>query len=525
MKTLLRTIAIMIVAIIGSNIDVSAAARDGQYEVTQGNTVSASISSAYRSTLARATSVNARWSTSDPNISIQSHTNTTCTVKGISPVTAARLNYYCSYYIDGYYRTMDFYYEITVKSSVVYVTTVEINYSSISLEEGNGQQLTAYIYPTNATNRSVTWSSTNSSVVSVSSSGYITAKSAGNARIKAVAKDGSGCYDYCNVTVTAKNVPVTSVSLSTNSITLTEGQTYTLGVSVYPYNATNSNVIWSTMDANVATVNSLGTITAVKEGTATIKAQAKDGSGCYDTCTVTVLPATVNVTSLELSPEAVELRLGESYQLQATILPADATNQAVSWTTSDPSVATVSPAGVVTAVGQGTATIQATSDDNSQYTDRCEVTVVRPTLTLIQPNGRITLDISYLQSINLELVADEGCTIHSVTLNGQVFDEYVDACEANITIENEIPLHSQLQVVFEVADSGIEQTIVEALSQVQVSVAQHTVSVDNLPQDQTITVYTAAGQPVMQTTAPTFDLPHPGVYLIRIATRTFKLAI
>lgn len=216
MKSFYQVLPILLLAVFAIVAERSnAQAKDGEYTVTQGNTVTVAISAAYSKTLQKATGVSATWTTGNSSIAIQSRTNTTCTIKGISPVSNARLNYHCSYYIDGYYRTMDFYYDITVKSNVVTVTNIQISPSSANMEIGERLQLTATAYPTNATNRSLNWSTENGNIASVSSNGLVTAHGVGKVWVWAKATDGSGAGNYCVITVSEPS-DITSVELSEN---------------------------------------------------------------------------------------------------------------------------------------------------------------------------------------------------------------------------------------------------------------------------------------------------------------------
>jgi len=200
MKNLFTFIAIML-AFVVSTAEVNAQTLDGTYTVTQGSTVTVQIGAAYQSTLKRATNVNYTWSAANSSIAIQSKTNTTCTIKGITPTGKVRLNYQCSYRYDGYARSMNFYYDITVKSNTISVTRVEMSPESATMEVGETLQLSAIAYPTNATNRNLNWTTENYSVVSVDNSGLVTARGAGKVWIWARAKDGSSAGNYCVVTV------------------------------------------------------------------------------------------------------------------------------------------------------------------------------------------------------------------------------------------------------------------------------------------------------------------------------------
>lgn len=247
----------------------------------------------------------------------------------------------------------------------VKVTGITVNPTSLSLTEGESADLTATVSPSNADNQSVTWDSNDKSVATVSN-GKVTALKAGSTSITVKSVDG-GFTASCAVTVVAKTVDVSSVTLSKSELTLTEGESETITATVKPDDATDKTVSWSSSDPAVATVDG-GKITAVKEGTATITAKAGDKTA---TCKVTVEKKVIAVESVELDKTELELTEGGSATLVATVKPDNATDKTVTWTSSDPEVATVD-GGVVTAVKGGTATITASAGDK---TATCAVTV------------------------------------------------------------------------------------------------------------------------------------------------------
>ena len=180
---------------------------------------------------------------------------------------------------------------VTVKAKVISVTGVSLDKTSLTLTEGDTQSLTATVSPSNATDKSVTWSSNNESVAMVSSTGVVIARSAGTATITVKTTDGSKTAT-CAVTVKAKVISVTGVSLDKTSMTLTEGDTQTLTATVSPSNATDKSVTWSSSNTSVATVSSAGVVTAKSAGTATITATAGEVSAeCMVTVTVSDPPA------------------------------------------------------------------------------------------------------------------------------------------------------------------------------------------------------------------------------------------
>ena len=269
---------------------------------------------------------------------------------------------------------VDYYYDEPVA-----VEGVSLNETSKSMYVGGPDfQLEATVAPANATNKNVTWSSSNSAVASVDENGLVHAEAEGGpVTITATTEDGSKTAE-CTVVVTAGVVSVTGVTIK-ESTTIVRGSTETLVPTVSPANATNTNVTWSTSNADVATVDANGVVTAVAVGSATITVTTED-EGCTDTCVVTVTP--IAVASVSLDKSELNLIEGLTGSLTATVLPANADDKAVSWTSDTPSVATVSSEGVVTAVAPGSATITVTTHDGSK-TATCAVTVVAKSIASI----------------------------------------------------------------------------------------------------------------------------------------------
>lgn len=283
---------------------------------------------------------------------------------------------------------------VSVTLPKVKVSKLTLNRTSVSLtKKGQTYQLKATASPSNATTKSVTWKSSNTRVVTVNSAGRLTAVGNGSATITATAKDGSKKKVTCKVTVKIPTVvKVSRVSLNKNDLALTsKGQSYQLSASVAPSNASNKSVKWTSGNPKVATVSSSGKVTAVANGNTTITATAADGSGKKDICAVTVnipkpadptptpTPSVVKVNSVSLNPSSLSLtKKGQTARLSATVSPSNATNKSINWSSSNNNVATVSN-GVVTAVGNGSATITATAADGSGKRASCSVTVNIPT--------------------------------------------------------------------------------------------------------------------------------------------------
>ena len=151
----------------------------------------------------------------------------------------------------------------------------------------------------------------------------------------------------------------------------------TLTATLSPANATNKAVKWSSSDPYVAQVNSYGEVRAINAGTATITVTTEDGHKTAS-CKVTVKASTIAVASVSLNKSSISLKVGDKETLVATLSPANATNKAVKWSSSDLSVAEVNSNGVVTAKAGGTAIITVTTEDGHK-TASCVVSVEKPT--------------------------------------------------------------------------------------------------------------------------------------------------
>ena len=313
-------------------------------------------------TPSNATNQAVEWTTSNPDVVVVSDSGALYAVSaGTATITAT---------------TEDGSKTATCKVTVtppVGVKSVTLSKTKDTIKVGNGDYLSATVYPSNATNQSVTWTTSDPNIATVTDYGYVTAVSVGTATITATTADGNKTAT-CTITVTPP-VAVTSVSLSKTKDTLTVGGYDWLYAYIYPYNAANQSLTWTTSNANVATVSSNGYVTAVSAGTVTITATTADGNKTA-TCTVTVNPP-VAVTSIGLTKTKDTLTVGNSDYLYAYVYPSNAANQDITWTTSDIKVATVNSNGYISAVSAGTATITATSADGNK-TAACTVTVNNP---------------------------------------------------------------------------------------------------------------------------------------------------
>ena len=174
---------------------------------------------------------------------------------------------------------------VVVSKRIIPVTSVAVIPEYVELTEGDSKALMVRIQPSDATDKTVVWSSDAPEIVEVSDGGRITAISEGTAVITATSGDVSGT---CTVVVSKPYIPVSSVKINLSSLELTQGEVVSLTVTVEPANATDKTVVWRSDDSDVASVDQEGNVTAVSQGNTVITAECGDMSA---TCVVTVFPA------------------------------------------------------------------------------------------------------------------------------------------------------------------------------------------------------------------------------------------
>ncbi|PAU70291.1 glycogen debranching protein, partial [Bifidobacterium italicum] len=251
--------------------------------------------------------------------------------------------------------------------TIVPVSSVSISGGDFELKEGASKQLSAAVAPANATDRAVSWKSSNTSVATVSASGNVTAVAAGTATITATA-GGKSASVTVKVTPEVVDIPVQSVAISGTGVsagkaTINVGAGLNLNAVITPSNATDQNVTWISSDDSIITVSSTGAVRGIKAGMAVVMATV---GGKSASVIVTVKDAGPALQSIQIAGSGVannKLTLAQSKtaQLSVKATPANAEIGAVSWATSDTAVATVDGNGKVTAKAEGMAVITATA--------------------------------------------------------------------------------------------------------------------------------------------------------------------
>lgn len=253
---------------------------------------------------------------------------------------------------------------ITVVQPVT-VTGITLNTNKFELVNGESASVIATITPADATNKNINWVS-NDETIAVVENGRIQAKGVGTTKITATTEDG-GYTSFCDVTVLPAQA--NGVTLDKSNVCITIGETDTLTATITPSVAENKNVIWKSEDESIVTVDN-GVLQAVGVGTTTITVTTEI-SGYTDSCEVTVLP--INVTGIELDKSELDIIEGKTATITTKILPENATDKTVIWSSNDDNIATVNN-GVVTGVSAGTTVIIAKTNDGN-LSSYCVVTV------------------------------------------------------------------------------------------------------------------------------------------------------
>ncbi len=295
---------------------------------------------------------------------------------------------------DCYHAHTDDCYDWHCTPDVISVTGVTVAPNALNLPAGGSATLEATVAPEDAANKTVTWSSDNTSVATVSNGTVTVAANAAagaTATITATTEDGN-YTDSCTITVTAVVIPVTGVTVKPATASIGVGATTQLSATVAPNNA-EQGVTWTSDKSDIATVSSTGLVTGKKAGiaviTATTTGKDKDGKAMTASCTVTV-----TATGLTLNYTSYNLALNQNLTLRATTTPSDQAKN-VTWSTSNTNVARVgstSNTGSYTGAActvypraSGTAVITAKVIINGvELSKTCRVTVSSPTAATIK---------------------------------------------------------------------------------------------------------------------------------------------
>ena len=306
------------------------------------------------------TNSNVLWSSSDTTVATVTGDSYTATIKGLSGGNAT----ITVITEDGLkVATCDVYVREPVTGVTLNATTVE---STMAIGK---YQLVATVKPSgDGVNRNVTWSSSDESVATVDENGVVTALKGGNCVIEVTTDE---CHLTAACTIVVKEY-VSTITLSENNKFMNVGATGKLIATVGTDTATNKNIVWSSSDNSICSVDQEGNLSAESVGNAVITATAADGSGVTDSCIIRVVNP---VTGIEVVPDSLRLFVGDSQKLGVNVYPDNATIKDVVWKSANESIAVVDEDGEVFAISSGKVKITATSQDGNNIKGICWVYV------------------------------------------------------------------------------------------------------------------------------------------------------
>ena len=260
--------------------------------------------------------------------------------------------------------------------------SVELDITSAELYCGDTLTLNATVLPEDATNKTVIWESSDEDVLKVDENGVVTAVGKGTAKITATTED-TGKTAECEITV---HKHVESVEMSSHSYTAYVGREFTLTAAVYPSDAHITDITWKSSDSTVATVEN-GRVVPLRKGTAIISVQTVDG-GYVDYCFVNV---GIGIEAISFDKTEMSVHKGESFTINVTVAPDNATAKELIWTSTDGEIAAVVDGTVTAGRKSGTVTIKAVAADNSEAFAECTVTVIEPVTGILLNEEEIEL--------------------------------------------------------------------------------------------------------------------------------------
>ncbi len=279
--------------------------------------------------------------------------------------------------------------EITIGEPIK-VSSITVNSNSATVLRTETLQMSVDILPTDADDQSVTWSVVNGTgSATIDQNGLLTATGVGTVTVRATANDGSDVYGEKEITV--EPIKVSSITVNSNSDKVQETKTMQMSVDILPADADDQSVTWSVVNGTgSATIDQNGLLSAIGEGSVTVRATANDGSDVYGEKEITVEP--IKVSSIAVNSNSDKVQETNTMQMSVDILPADADDQSVTWSViNGTGSATIDQNGLLSAIGEGSVTVRATANDGSDVYGAKEITITSydPTIFIIY-NGRLT---------------------------------------------------------------------------------------------------------------------------------------
>lgn len=311
--------------------------------------------------------------------------------------------------------------EIVVANSVIPVTEINVTSAAgVELTTSQTSQMSVEVLPVEATDGSITWSTTNGTGEgTINEDGLFTAVSAGITTVVATANDGSTISGSLEIVISTTVIPVTEINISSaEGNTLTTDQTSQMSAEVLPADATDATVTWSVANGTgEATIAEDGLFTAVSNGTVSVIATANDGSDISASLEITIENEAVLVTEINVtSAQGISIEVGQTSQMSAAVLPAEATEQSVTWSM-EGSGGSIDENGLLTGQSVGLITVIASAKDGSGITGSLEITVGNPNI--------LVSEINILSEIGNEVPVDQTSQMSAEVLPENASDQSV----------------------------------------------------------------------------------------------------
>jgi uncharacterized protein YjdB len=363
------------------------------------------------------------WTSSDESVATVDNGTVKALAVGTTVITASQS-------VEGVEKTAKC--KITVREAVKDIVLIP---ETAQLNIGDNLTVNAQVHPS-LNGVSLSWNSSDESVVKITSyddlSCTVYAAGGGKATLTAVNPENE-IVGYCQITVYA---PITKITLSQTSVSLPlSAGWFQLYAEIEPPSAINNEIVWTSMDTSVATVDQNGIVTLKKPGSTSILVSSKNDASVFAVCNLEV---TKTVSGIKLDTTTHDMYVGDTYRLTYTISPAGATESAVTWQSSNTSVATVDANGLVTAKGVGSAVIICKTKDGG-YTATCTINVGRVATGLKLDVTKLTLntgDYYYLQYTLTPADTTEGKVtfassdnaVATVSANGKITAKSAGTC-------------------------------------------------------------------------------------------------
>lgn len=289
------------------------------------------------------------------------------------------------------------------------VKKIKLNKTKLNFTNKNKKTLTATVTPSNAANKKVKWTSSNTKVAKVNSKGIVTPVSNGTCIITCASSDGSNVKKTCTVNVNINVIKIKKIRLGDDELLFTDKSPQTLTPIISPVRANNQTFSWSSSNTEVALVSNTGVVTPVGYGTCTIRCKAEDGSNVIGVRQVRV---DYSVRKVELDKKQLTFKNTKLQQIKATVTPHYTQNKII-WSSDNPQIAKVDQNGIVEPISNGKCKITCTTTDGTNISKTCDVTVNFKNTEISKVTG-VILD---KKDVNIHLNKSS----KSVKLNATVF--------------------------------------------------------------------------------------------------------